>query len=45
MANKLEAEMVNAVITLYRKVWAKSRIARELEIDRGAAHTDDRRKF
>ncbi len=36
MANKLEAEMVNAVITLYRKGWAKSRIARELEIDRGA---------
>jgi len=36
MANNLEAEMVSTIVTLHSKGWSKSRIARELGIDRGA---------
>jgi len=36
MANNCEAVMVTAIIALHRKGWSKSRIARELKIDRGA---------
>ena len=36
MANNLEAEMVSTIVTLHNKGWSKSRIARELGIDRGA---------
>jgi hypothetical protein len=36
MANNLKAEMTNTIITLYEKGWSKSRISRELGVDRGA---------
>jgi len=36
MANNLKAEMIDTIVTLHEKGWSKSRISRELGVDRGA---------